>query len=372
MAPRTSPPMIASRLTTSPSTSPPFATSTCFAARTVPTTVPSIFTTPSASMSPTTRIPPPMIERPATDSPPPIPAPFSVNSAISVPLLHQRQGIERLAVAPDLEMQMRSGRPPRAAGQSDHLPRLNVVAFRHEHPGGVSIHRLIPRRMAQEHELPVVGIVPCGADGAPARGADRRLVRRGDVDPGVGLGRRAGAYLAARHEAGHLERPVGRNRRAELVVLRGAGRRRPDRHRAERRPRIAAPRHRPATAPRGGRLHAEHLAQLLVTRLRAVERGRELLHAAVLGAQAGYFALQPRDSGRVAADRARKREEQDDEHGDGDRAPPPHLEDPERKAVLTRIEIAVGVDDDRDAAPAHPSNGAPRITSSKRARSSFE
>src|SRR6266540_4782412 len=197
--------MIASRLTTSPSTSPPFATNTCLAARTVPTTVPSIFTTPSASMSPTTRIPPPMMESPATDSPPPIPAPFSVNSAISVPLLHQRQGIERLAVAPDFEMQMRGGRPPRAAGQSDHLPRLDLVTLCHEQPGGVPIHRLIPRQMPQEHEQPVIGIVPRGGHRAAARRAHRGLDGCGDVDSGMGLAGGAGPYLTARHEPHRLE-----------------------------------------------------------------------------------------------------------------------------------------------------------------------
>ena len=92
MLPRTSPPMIASREITSPSTSPPFPTSTCRAARTVPTTVPSIFTTPSAVMSPTTRIPVPMMESPASASG--APCPFSVNIAISILLFDDRERIE--------------------------------------------------------------------------------------------------------------------------------------------------------------------------------------------------------------------------------------------------------------------------------------
>src|SRR5204863_10081521 len=84
---------------TSPSTSPPFPTSTCRPARTVPTTMPSIFTTPSAVMSPTTRIPVPMMDSPASESSGP--CPFSVNIAISVLLFHDREGIERLALAAD-------------------------------------------------------------------------------------------------------------------------------------------------------------------------------------------------------------------------------------------------------------------------------
>src|SRR6266850_1737292 len=131
--------MIASRLTTSPSTSPPLATRTCFAACTVPTTVPSIFTTPSAEISPTTRMPAPMIDSPVTASPPA--PPFSVNNAISGALLHEGERIERLPVAPNLEMQMGCSGPPRVARQGDHLPRLDVVAFRHDEAGGMSIHR---------------------------------------------------------------------------------------------------------------------------------------------------------------------------------------------------------------------------------------
>src|SRR5881394_144388 len=152
--------MIASRLTTSPSTSPPFATSTCFAACTVPTTVPSIFTTPSAEISPTTRMPAPMIDSPVTTSPPD--PPFSVNIAISGALLHERERIERLLVSPDLEMQMWCRRPPRAARQGDHLSRLDVVTFHDEESGRVPIHRLISGRMAQEDEQTVVGVIPRG------------------------------------------------------------------------------------------------------------------------------------------------------------------------------------------------------------------
>src|SRR3972149_5474936 len=49
-----------------PSPSPPFATRTCCSARTVPTTVPSIFTTPSVTSSPSTRMPGAITERPGS------------------------------------------------------------------------------------------------------------------------------------------------------------------------------------------------------------------------------------------------------------------------------------------------------------------
>src|SRR2546428_619628 len=150
--PRTSPPMIASRATTSPSTSPPFATSTWRPARTVPTTVPSIFTTPSAVMSPTTRIPEPMIDSADSDSVPP--CPFSVKMAMSILLVHYGERVEGPALAPDLEMQVWSRGAPRAAGEGDHLPRLHGIPIVHEQPRGVSIQRLIPVGVTQGAEQP--------------------------------------------------------------------------------------------------------------------------------------------------------------------------------------------------------------------------
>src|SRR6185503_6532671 len=220
MPPRTSPPMIASRLTTSPSTSPPLATRTCRAACTVPTTVPSIFTTPSAEMSPTTRMPVPMIESPETASPPA--PPFSVNNAISAALLHERERIERFRVAPNFEMQVGRGRPPRIPRQSDHLPRLDVVALHHQKAGGVTIHRLIPGRMAQEDKETVVRIVAGRLHGPSARGAHGSAGRHGDVDPGVRFGHLPGAHLASCHEAGDVEGPVRRRGRAGLIARRRA------------------------------------------------------------------------------------------------------------------------------------------------------
>ena len=103
-----------------------------------------------------------------------------------------------------------------------------------------------------------------------------------------------------------------------------------------------------------------------------VQRDGELLDPAVLDAQARDFALEPRHPRGIARERAREREEEHDEDRDGDRGPLPYLDDAKREPVLPRIEIAVGVDDERHVPLAHPSNGAPRISSSTRARSSFE
>src|SRR5919108_592517 len=218
MLPRTSPPMIASREITSPSTSPPFPTSTCRPARTVPTTVPSIFTTPSAVMSPTTRMPVPMMESPASVSG--APCPFSVNIAMSILLFDDREGIERFALAADLEVEVRRGGSSRVAGQRDHLSRLRRIAFAHQEARGVPIHRFIAPGMAQEDELAVGGIGARGLDHAAPRRAHRRTGRHGDIDAGVRLGGITRPYLAPRDEAGDIERPMGRLRRAGLVAQR--------------------------------------------------------------------------------------------------------------------------------------------------------
>src|SRR2546422_877632 len=142
--------MMASFVMTSPSTSPPFATSTWRPARTVPTTVPSIFTTPSATMSPSTRMPAPMIESPASDSG--APCPFSVKIAMSILLFHDSERVERPSVTADFEVQVRSRGSPRGSGQRDHLPCLHRVSLAYQQPRGMPVHRLIPLGMAQEHE----------------------------------------------------------------------------------------------------------------------------------------------------------------------------------------------------------------------------
>src|SRR5256884_8468960 len=163
--------MMASFVMTSPSTSPPFATSTWRPARTVPTTVPSIFTPPSAPMSPPTRMPAPMIESPASASG--APCPFSVKIAMSILLFHDSERVERPSVTADFEVQVRSRGSPGGPGQRDHLPCLHRVSLAHQQPGGVTVHRLIPLGMAQEHEQALGGIDARGRDHPPAGRADR-------------------------------------------------------------------------------------------------------------------------------------------------------------------------------------------------------
>src|SRR5205809_4051276 len=224
---RTSPPMIASREITSPSPSPPLPTSTCRPARTVPTTVPSIFTTPSALISPTTRMPVPMMDSPDSDSS--APCPFSVNIAMSVLLFHDREGIERLALAADFEVEVRRRGSAGAAGERDHLPRLHRVAFAHQQARGVPIHGFIPARVPQEHEQSVRRVGARGLHRTAACGADRRAGGHGDVDAGMRLGDVARPHLAPGDEARDVERPMRRLRRTGLVAQRR--RRRPGAYR---------------------------------------------------------------------------------------------------------------------------------------------
>src|SRR2546421_4129891 len=290
MLPRTSPPMIASREITSPSTSPPFPTSTCRPARTVPTTVPSIFTTPSAVMSPTTRIPVPMMDSPASESSGP--CPFSVNIAISVLLFHDREGIERLALAADFEVEVRRRGSPGVSGQGDHLPRLHRVAFAHQEARGVPIHGFIPARVPQEHEQSV-GRVGAGRFDHTAPGRAHCGARgHGDVDAGMRFGGVARPHLAPGDEAGEVERPVRRLRRTRLVAQRRrrrTGAYRDRTHEVLGRGRPLFPR----------RPDAQHGAQLLVVRLGPVQRRGELLHATVLLLEPRHLALQDRKSTRL-------------------------------------------------------------------------
>ena len=66
IAPVTVPPTMASRVYTSPSTTPPLAISTCRSARMLPRTVPSTLTTPLVSRRPVISMPTDTMERPGS------------------------------------------------------------------------------------------------------------------------------------------------------------------------------------------------------------------------------------------------------------------------------------------------------------------
>ena len=237
----------------------------------------------------------------------------------------------------------------------------------------MTIHRLIPRRMPQENEQAVVGIVTGCGDGPASGCPNGRPNWHRDVDSGVGFIGNAGSHLSPRDEPPYIERPMRGCRWARLILLGTPRPGRLDRHGAHGGAEVGVAYDVAATARgRGGRFHAQHLAQLLVVRFGAIQRRREPLYATILRAQAGDLAFQSGDAGGVSGDRSRERKEPHDRHGNSPGAPLPGCETPPRNAVLFGFEIAVSVDDDRDAARGHPSNGAPRISSSRRARSSFE
>src|SRR3989442_270003 len=364
--PRTSPPIIASREITSPSTSPPLPTSPCRPARTVPTTVPSIFTTPSALMSPTTRMPVPMMDSPDSDSSPP--CPFSVNIAMSILLSHDREGIERLALAADFEVEVRRRGSPRVAGERDHLPRLHRVAFAHQQARGVPIHRFIPARVPHEHEQSVRRVGARRLDRPAAGGTDRRAGGHGDIDARMRLGDIAGPHLPAGDEPCDIERPVRRLRRARLVAQ---GSRRRAGVYGDGPPEVSG-RGRRSLLPRPPQ--TQHPAHLLAVRLGPVQRRRELLHPAVLLLQPRHLTLEAGHAGRRATDRSREGEEQHDQQTHDERAPLPALERPQGNAVLAGSEVSLGVGADGEAARfslLYSFDGAPRVPSTGPAQSSF-
>src|SRR5256885_16060748 len=128
-------------------------------------------------MSPTTRMPVPMIERPVSVSG--TPCPFSVKMAMSILLFHDREGIERLALAADFEMEVRRGGSPGAARERDHLPRHDRVTFADHQPRGVPLHRLISGGVPQEDEQTVRGVRAglCHDTGGGGADRDRKSTR---------------------------------------------------------------------------------------------------------------------------------------------------------------------------------------------------
>src|SRR5689334_17822051 len=179
-------------------------------------------------MSPTTRMPVPMIESPASDSGPPFP--FSVNIAMSVLLSDDREGIDGLPLAADFEMEVRGRGSPGIPREGDHLPRLNRVPFAHQDPRRVAIHAFISAQMAQEDKQAIGRIRAGRLDDAPPRGTHRRARGHRDIDTRMGLRRIAGSHLPPRDEPlGFAERPVDRLRWSGEVARRSRRRSSADR-----------------------------------------------------------------------------------------------------------------------------------------------
>src|SRR5437867_8034061 len=187
-------------------------------------------------------------------------------------------------------------------------------------------------------------------------------------------------HLAPSDKTLDVEGPVRRGRRAGFIAVGYSRQRGPNWNGAHGGREVGVASDRSAAAGYGRSFDAEHLAQLLIVRFRAVQRGGKLLYPAVLDAQPGDFALESRHTQRVARDRSCQRKKQNDQHGNRASTPSRGHDSPPWEPALCGFALAVGVDDDRDTAgpppppppPRHPSNGAPRMTSSSRARSSFE
>src|SRR6266446_7021249 len=231
--------------------------------------------------------------------------------------------------------------------------------------------------MPQEDEQTIVGVKAGRGHRASSGGPHRRPEWDGDVDAGMGFVHDPRAHLTTRDEPLHVQRPVRGDGRPRFKAVAPAGSDRPYRPGTHQPSEIgiarngpARARHAGAAARNGWRFDTEHLAQLLVVRFRAIQRGCELLDPAVLDPQSRDLALQPWHPRRIAHDWSGEREEQHDEHRNRAGAPLPPRYCPAWETVLFGFEIAVGMNDDRDAAraPLHPSKAAPRIISRSRAR----
>ena len=176
----------------------------------------------------------------------------------------------------------------------------------------------------------------------------------------------SGRHHAAGDVSRVVERPVRRRRRADLQRPMRAGHRRPDRRRERERVRQ---RHRI-----GDDVGADHFPQPAISPLRAVQRGGELPHLGVLRLQPGHVVPELGHAGGRAQQRRVERAHDQRRHREDGARQHQAAEQPERHPEGARLEFPVPVHHHRDprAGSGHPSNGAPRMSSSRRARSSFE
>src|SRR5437016_743570 len=223
--------------------------------------------------------------------------------------------------------------------------------------------------MSQEDEQAIVRVVARSRHRAAPGCPHRRPKRDGDVNAGMRFVDHPWPYLAPSDKTLDIEGPVRRGRQTSFIAGGDSRQRGPNWNGTHGSREVGVASDRPTAAGDGRSFDAEHLAQLLVVRFGAVQRGGKLLYPAVLDAQSGDFALESRHTQRVARNRSCQREKQDDQHGNRAGTPLRSHDSPAWKLVLFGFEIAVGVDDDRDAAGPlrHPSNGAPRMTASSRA-----
>src|SRR5512140_545940 len=184
--------MTASRVLMSPRTSPWRPTSTCRAARIPPSTRPSIFTTPSVSMSPTIFVPAAMMEsalllagRFLMSS---IPFASLLKIAMSRSLFDDWGCVDRDAVTSHLEMQMRLESTRCISGECDHGAGGDVLSFGDAHFTRTTVQRFVTGTVRDANQLSECRVVcyfddqsgTCGTDGRTRWDSDleRRSARR--------------------------------------------------------------------------------------------------------------------------------------------------------------------------------------------------
>jgi len=176
--PRTSPPMMASRGDHVSFTSPPFPTSTCRPARTVP--LPCLRLHDAVSGDVAHHAP----SRSMMDSPLRVQRalPFWWNIPFQFSCLTTVRGSSDFPPA-DFEVEVRRRGSPGVPGKGDHLPRLHRVAFAHQEARGMPITWFSTRSSAARARSPYAGSV--AASTTRHRGAHRRAGGYGDVDAGM-------------------------------------------------------------------------------------------------------------------------------------------------------------------------------------------
>ncbi len=220
--------------------------------------------------------------------------------------------------------------------------------------------------MAEHHKLSVLRIIADLDHSAAARGAHRRADDDRDVEPGVRFFRSTRRDDCPRDVPGWIERPVTRQGGPRFEVPVDARQAGP--HRGRQRERIG----------HGHRIRddvrTDHFPKPPEAPFGAVERGREFPHLRGLRLEPRHIFPQARYARGGLEQRSVQRAQDQRPSQAHDTDCHQDAEEPDGHPERARLELPVSVHHDRDAGAwcIHPSNGAPRMSSSRRARSSFE
>src|SRR5687768_191947 len=193
----------------------------------VPSTVPSILSTPEHSMSPMTLEPAAITERLASPLPAvlrasPLPFESLLNIAIARFLRDELHGIQHLPGSPYFEVQVRRSGSTAVSRERDDLAARNADSRLDENLAGVSVKRFVAVHVSKPHGEAVLRVFLDLDDYAPSSGTNGRADRRRDIEPGMRIVVRVGARRSTRHIARDRQRPECRRREANRVGASGS------------------------------------------------------------------------------------------------------------------------------------------------------